>query len=362
MVNSDKITSRQLFVLAFVSMLSPIVRILPRASVAVAGKASWLCVVPALIAGAVYLALVCGAVRGGAMGDGLADIALRAFGGVFGRVFLVLCAAWFTVYAGFVSRAAAERLLSSVYQSGSPPFFIAATSLAAVVVSFGTVKKLSRMAELFMPIIFAVVAFVVIFAAKDLRAKYLLPVTYADIGGILGGSVPIFEIFSVNAYFLFLAGGVTDRENVRRQSLRWTVWECVCALAVTVVSVGVFAPELALRFQSAFLVVIRNITIFGVAERIEAIIICVWIITDFTLVTSAALIAGEILRTVFSAGRRAPFAAAASVASGFIAEFMVADSFELQTWSNYFVPGINLIFTLLLIPAVLITARARKVL
>lgn len=362
MENEDKITARQLFVLAFVCLLSPIARILPRASVAVAGRASWLSVIPAFLAGAVYLALIGGAVKGGVLGGSLADIALRALGRVGGSVFLILCAVWLTVYAGFVSRSAAERLLSSVYLSGSTPAFIAATGLGVLVTSFGTTKHFARAAELFMPVILAVVALVAVFAVKDMRVKYLLPVTYRDAGKIGAGAVPIFEIFSLNSYFLFLAGGLSDREKTKKQSLRWLMWEAVCALVVMVVTVGSFAPELALKFQSAFLVVIRNITIFGVAERIEAIIVCVWIITDFALVAATVLIVGEIVKTLTRRRSRRPFAVGAAVVSAFAAVFMVSNAFELHFWSNFIVPAVNLVFTLVLIPAVLITARVRKVL
>lgn len=359
MENGDKITTHQLMVMIFLSLLSPLIRILPRFSVSFAGHTAWLSAIPAAIFGVLYLCFISHFFKYSEQGDSLYTIGMKSLGKIGGTIFAVLCVLWLLFYAGFITRSAAERLLASVYQEGRPPAFIIITIFVAIVSASGTTKALVRTGEVLLPIIGLVLTFIILASIKDVKTEYLLPVTYRDTGKILLGSVPIIDIIGAQAYFMFLAGGVTDRELIKKKSVKWLIINMICVFAIMIVTVGFCAPELTLKFHNAFFMVIRNISVFGIIERIEALIIAVWILTDFMLISSLLMIIGELMKNIIKSAKRRPFVIVSGIITAIIALYIASNAFTLLIYSDFFVPAVNMVFTFVIIPAVLITGLIR---
>lgn len=214
----DKITSRQLTALIFVSLLSPIIRILPRATVAQAGHVAWLSVIPGAVVGLIYILFITRLFIRRHGQDGLMQLMCRSIGSFGGKAVSVLCALWLIVYAGFLMRGAAERLLSTVYQSGSPVAFMLVLLAASLIAASGTVRSLFRTGELFAIIILVVLALTIVFSLPQVDVKNLLPVTWRDAGRITLGTLPIVDILGLHLYFYFLAGHLESGKKLRSQA------------------------------------------------------------------------------------------------------------------------------------------------
>lgn len=360
MGKTDRITQRQLTVLIFVSLLSPMIRILPTSAVVFAGRAAWLAPIPAFLMGRLLLAAMDAFGKNVPEGAGAADMAELALGGGLGRAFNVLVALWLTFYAGFVCRSAAERLLATVYPNGSPAVFIIVMLAVAVVVGAGSVKALSRTAEVLMPILVGVLAAVLLSALPDVSAEKLLPVTVRDGKRILYGSLPVFNVLTVFVYFLYLGGRVAKKPGTRPRRFPWLAGLTAVALGVTFFTLGTIGEHLAVSMENAFFIVIRNIKVFGVVERVEAVVVAVWVVTDFIFVAALLMIVAEIWRTVTGAKKRAAFVAPTGVLAGAAAFFIAEGVFDFQKWSDVLIPAINLSFALVLIPLVCAVGKLRK--
>lgn len=360
MERTDLISERQLSVLAFSGLLSPLIRMLPRSAVYLAGRSAWLSPAAAAAAGAAYFALMRALLRGRGLRDGLAEMAGRALGSAGGKVFCAVSALWLTFYAGFIARSAAERLLSSVYTDGSAPMFSALLLAASAAAAACGTKTLARTAEIFAPVILGIFALVIAFALPDVRAANLLPVTYKDAGRILLGSLPITDIVGASVYFLFLLSHVEKKPGEGKQPLRWMLLQMLVILGVMVITVGSCGEKLTLHLGSAFFMVIRNISILGVIERVEALVITIWITTDFLLDATLLMTDAEILRGIFGAERRAPFVIPAAAGAAASALLAAKSAFGLQPLSELLVPAANLFFAFILIPAVLAVGKLRK--
>lgn len=360
METKRKITSHQLMVTAFIGLLSPFIRILPRSSVKLAGHTAWLSVIPALVLGLGYVCLITGFLKRSRPGDNLMTLSDRALGRAGGTVFLTLTLLWLILYGGFIARSASERLLSTVYQGGRPSVFVTAMLIFSVIAAMGSVQNLVRTAEVFLPIIGAVLIFVILASIKDMNPEYLLPVTYRDAGSILLGAVPILDVVGALVYFLFLSADLVDRENLTKKGCRSLTVTLIAVFVVMVVTIGFCAPELTLMFQNAFFMVIRNISIFGIIERIESLIIGVWILTDFVLLTSLVMIAAEVFCHIFRIKKTRLITAALGAVIGVAATVTFPDAFTLAIASDLYVPVINIVFSYLLMPLVLIIGSIRE--
>ena len=292
------ITRKQLAATVFTGLLSPLIRRLPRAAVFLAGKGAWLSALPALALLLPLLALM-SSLRGALRpGEGMANLMLRVLGPWVGRLALLLYGAWFLFYAGFILRTGAERLVSAVYQeSGTEPFLWVMLLLCAVA-AMGPLRATARTAALMRNILLWVLGLVSLFALSNISLRNLFPLTVRDLPGTLRGALPVISVGGTVALFSFLSGYAAPPER----PYRWAVPSLALFLLVSLLlcfeTVGAFGPGLTLRLSFPFFTMIRDISLFNIAQRFEAVVIALWVFADFILCTLLLRCGNEALRTL----------------------------------------------------------------
>lgn len=295
----DRTVTRQQFAAAiFAALLSPLMRVLPLSSTALAGKASWLCVVPAFLVLLLLTSLMNSLRRQTRPGEGMADVILRFFGPVLGRLLLVLYAAWFLFYAGFILRSGAMRLTATVYQqSGADPVILIMLVLC-LIAALGTLRATARTAVLLRAILLIALALVSVFAFSNLTYKNLFPLTFSDAPGVVMGAWPVLTVGGVAALFSFLNAYIEPTDRPTKWTVPPLVVFSVTASLICLESVGTFGAALTTQLSYPFFTMTRDVSLFDLHQRIEAIVIVLWVFADFTMCTMLFRCAHEALRTV----------------------------------------------------------------
>ena len=126
------VSRRQLLALGTMIFLVPVLRLYPAETAALAGRAAWISAPLALplMLGYVYFLVRLMALR--EEGEGLAELGLRLLGRAPGRIFLLLTAGWTLLYAAFVLRSGADRLVGTVYLKANPAVFTEVMGLLGI--------------------------------------------------------------------------------------------------------------------------------------------------------------------------------------------------------------------------------------
>lgn len=298
-MNGKLLTTKQFAALIFVSLLSPLLRSVPRASVYTAGRGAWLSVLPALFI-LLFLAAFLGfLIRSLRPGEGYADLFFRWLGPVAGRIVLLLYGLWFLVYAGFVLRTGAERLVAAVYPE-SPLFLFLLVMLAlCLLTALGTLRAVGRTAFLIQSILLASLGLVLFLAAPDMSLKNLFPVPLDNTAGIISGGLPLAFIGALGACFPFLMKYVEPIKQPGKQSVSLVLGFLFLCLILSVEILGTFGPSLTQKLAFPFFLMVRNISLFHITQRIEAVVVVLWMFADFILCTSMLRCAYETFRPVF---------------------------------------------------------------
>ena len=358
-----QITRRQLFTLAFVGLLSPMIRLLPKAAVEQAGSAAWLSPLAA-VPGIVFLTWIASLmVKDSAPGEGLGEVFQRYLGRIAGKILAGLFGLWICLYAGFILRAGAERLLSTAYESGDKSFFILTVMAVVLLTVRGRLRALARAGALFFFLLLGTVFGVLIFALPQLRVENLLPVYGRDTGRIFLGGIPAADVLSPWVYLLFLYGYVQRREARRsllKDSLRWQGLELLVVLLLMVTTIGCFGEGFLMKLQSPFFTMIRDIRIFNIVERIESVVIAIWVITDYIFISGLLCAGTEALRGSLGLEKKTVLVyvgAAVALAFSFLA---ARSSFTFSGVSQRLIPLVNLIFLYGILPLICLIGKIRK--
>lgn len=365
----------QLIALATVIFLSPALRLFPSGSARLAGRAAWLSSLTAIPLLLLYILFLYHFLNARREGEGLAELTLRALGDRPGRAVLLLFSLWLLLYAGFVLRSGADRMITTIYPLSPPAFFTVIMGLASLTAALGPVRSIARVAKLVLPAVAGVILLVLGFGLFNIDRANLLPVTVYDVPPMLLGTLPVVDVTAMVVYLICFFVGPTPKEAGRlRDYLKWLTVICLLLTLLCVTVVGCFGPELTARLTRPFFSLVRNLVFFDSLERIEALVVTLWVFPDFLLVSLLLSAAQLCLR--LAAGREPSAAArrrldmsggrwmiwlcgAAAILCGLL---IAPNQVSMTLWSEKIIPGINLSFAFLLLPAVWGVGKLRKVL
>lgn len=364
---------RQLIALAFVALLSPSLRIFPASSAQLAGRASWLSALAAGLLMLLYLRFLCLFLGARREGEGLAELTLRALGPKAGRAALFLIPLWLLLYAGFVLRSGADRFITTIFPLSSPGFFTVTMGLVSLIAALGSARSLVRVAKLALPALLGILLLILAFALIKVEKSNLLPVTFGDTGPVLLGALPVVDVLAATCYLIcFLAGPAPKEAGLFRDGARALAGTCLLLTALCAAVVGGFGPELTARLTRPFFSLVRNLVFFNSLERIEALVVTLWVFPDFLLTSLLLFSAQFCLRLALGeqpayhgekrldrGGKRWVIWACAAAAIG-CGLLIAPDPESMALWSEKLIPGLNMFFAFIVLPAVWAAGRFRK--
>ena len=360
MRKADEISQRQLLSMLFAGLLSPMIRFLPGTPVSSAGAAAWLSPVFAVLPSVLYVLFISEFLKNRLPGEGMGRMFERSIGRAAGKICALVFGIWVILYAGHALRSSAERLVSSVYEYGNIGFFLVVIMGVSLVTAFGSVRTLARTAEVFTPIIVFVLAFVLIFSFINVKWSNLTPVTPRMAGDISLGGLQVVNFISMTAYFTFLAGHVKKTRCEWKCASKWILLLLAAAFLVQIAVIGTLSVGVLEGMQHPFFIMIRNLRFFGAVERLESLVVAIWVGTDFIFLSSLIMIAAEIVRGVIGTEKRFPLIGVIAAAVFFCASVMYGNSFELYAVGRKIIPIVNAILTFAVVPIVFLIGRLRK--
>ena len=358
-LNTDKISARQLYALLFTALLAPMVRALPGWTAGTAGVGAWLTGLlafpPLLLEGWLVWALL-----RRAQGGGLARAYQDALGPVLGKGAVCLYLLWGLFLLALSARLYAERMLSAGYQGGSVWAFLAV--LLGLVLWMGR-RKLSafaRAAEIFYLVLSLALGLVLLFSILDVTPEHVLPIWFEDAPGILAATAVPVGVLSAGVFAGFVAGQVRPGADDRRRGVRWLAALCVVAALLQFGVLAQLGPQLSARMEAPFFEVARGVGVSGAFQRVESLIVALWVFSDFVLL-GLLVFALRAMVGALLGGRGERYAPWAAVGLGLLgAVFLFPDGFSAKNLAGVIAPLGNLALGFVLPGVALAVGRLRK--
>ena len=324
MKTNDRFSLNQLLALCSVMALTPALRLLPAASASLAGRVGWLSILLALPAAAAYGAFLWHFSQKRREDESLTALWQRAAGERVGALLLGLFGLWLLFYAAFTLRDGAQRLIVTVYPHADRRLFL-------------------------LPMVFAL---------PEMRAANLFPMTGRDALPLIKGTLPTLNVAALILTLLFFLSDKLDGQpGYRPIAVRIALLGSLMA-ALTAAVIGSLGHELAARLAQPYFSLVRNLVFFHSLERIEAVLVALWIFSDFLLTAALLHIARLALSALFSDSDW--LAAAVGAASLLLACLLAPEAEGFAKLSARIAPAINATVCLLLIPGVYLLGTLRK--
>lgn len=373
-MNSDlKFERNQLMAFSWLLLLTPALRLFPSEASRLAGRGAWLSALVSALPLALYVFFLTRFMDHRQEDEGMGELIVRSLGGRGGRAVMPLFGLWFGLYAGFVLRSGAERFLTTVYSNSTPEFFSVVLGTAALIAALGSPRSMARVAKMVLPVVLGVMLLVLISALSSVDASNFLPLSAADAVPVVLGVVPGVNIIAAVLYIVcFIEGDTRRRPGRFRAFMIWVVLACLMLAMIIFELFGAFGPELTSQLTRPFFSLVRNMVFFKAVERIEALVVSLWVFPDFLMVSLLIYLSQFCLRLGWCKSARYRGEKLTDVSGGrwiiwlcgtaavICAIFIGPDSASLSLWSDRVIPIVNMSFAFLVLPAVFAVGKISK--
>lgn len=370
-----QISRRQLFTLATLMLLVPSLRLFVTAATEYAGRAVWLTAPLAALPMLIYMHFISDFMACRREGENIQELFLRCLGQRLGKISLAITAAWLILYSGFILRSGADRLIITIYPNSSPGAFTIGLGLVCLIAALGNPRSIVRSAMLISPVVIGSLLLILLFSLSSIEPANLLPVTIDDAIPVAIGSLAAVDVLSFGVYALCFIEGMCPIEPGRtRQGNLWLIVMVFLMSLLCLSVVGMFGAELTSRLSRPFFIMVRNLVFFRTVERVEALVVMLWLFPDFLLVSVFLYGAQHCLRRCFGLDAEYRGERLLDMSRGrwlIWPTILIAigcslvigpDALSLDFWSAKLIPAINLLFAFVFIPSIYIVGKIRKTL
>lgn len=155
------------------------------------------------------------------------------------------------------------------------------------------VGVIARICELTGPIILIGVIGPMFLAINQLDRDRLLPI-YIDNGllPLMKGALPTAAFLGDCIMLLMLMAFVVQRKQIVRHAVGGVLLSGVVTLISVVFSILMFGHNVAANYTYPMLMIVRSISIGGIIENLDAIVVTIWIMSVFTKLSLYLFVSG----------------------------------------------------------------------
>jgi spore germination protein KB len=358
--NGDIVSARQILIMFIMSTFSPAIRLFPAMCAQLGGRAGWLGPVIAAAALTLLAAALYAIFKNGAHGD-LGDVFEAALGRAGGKIALGIYLAWTLLLYALYIRYYAERMTATIFPQTDIRFFIVLMLVLVCAAARGRLESFARFSEIAALIFTVVFAILFLFFIPSLKAENLLPLAPGDALPALKSSLPVISIWGYVTPFFFLGRHIRDKSEIRNHAGTAIVY-LVAVTALMLASVaGSLGYRAIARMPAPFFSATKLIRVVPSFDRMEAILLSLWVVSDFTTILALTFIGMNIAKRLFGVDK-ARYFATPMILFGYAGGLGVASSgFELAEFSYGSASmAINIVTGTVFPPILLLILRLRR--
>ncbi|NLO37908.1 MAG: GerAB/ArcD/ProY family transporter [Ruminiclostridium sp.] len=342
-----------------ITIFSPAVRLVPSYCAQRANQAAWLSPLPA-IALFSLLVLVWQSIYKKQGDKTMMDIYCDITGKIPGVILTVFYLIWLILLIALYVQYSSFKFVVSVYPNMSVSIF-SISLLAGIAYTLRCgLTTLARLGEIVHPALVGVFIVLVILMLPNLKQDMLMPISYRSILPVLEGSVSIIGLVSYFSFVFILGDRINNKQAIRKTGLQTAVFFVIVFTVLIAITIGTFSSSVVARTQLPFLIAVKQISLFNTLEKIESIVVAIWVASDFVLISLFSLCALHIMKLLFNLSNTKHLISIFLVMIYIISAFFSDNLFELQKLSEIlFLPG-NILMGFIIPIFIFVIGKIRK--
>ena len=301
---NDKISIRQLQVLLILDIFGTGVIIMPRIAANIAGENGWIVAIVATLATLLFAYVAASALRN-SPGVTFADYTRRLLGNPIGLMVSLGLVAKIVFTISMEMRFFIEIMRETMlFQTPYNAIFMCMTAVSAYAAGKG-IEVRARLCEILIILVLVPFVFVLFMAGLDADYSNLLPVMrQSRVSDVVAGGLLIGSTYKGIEFLMVVHPYVDKPRQIRRAAVKAVGFAGVLIIFATVITIAKFGAEGLTRQSWPFLEIMDTINFPGsFVERQDALMMSIWIISVFAILSSGLFFAAVILKDIVKVGQ-----------------------------------------------------------
>jgi spore germination protein KB len=276
------LSNRQIFwmMVSMQIIMTILLTIAPAAQIA--KQDAWISIIIATVAG-MLIAYICGKLS--MMFPGLTVVEYNRillgkwFGGIISALYILV---WLVILTVILRQF--SLFITGTIMPKTPLYVIQIPMLLVVLYpTLHGVGVLARICEITGPIILLCLVGPMFLSINQLNWDRLLPIYLDnDMMTIMKGALPTAAFLGDCIMIMMLIAFVNKRKKTVRYAISGVMLSGVLTVLSMIVSILMFGPQVAAGYPYPMLMIVRSISIGGIIENLDAIVVTIWIMSIFT--------------------------------------------------------------------------------
>lgn len=246
--------------------------------------------------------------------------------------FVYLCAV--ILFLSFRIRYFAEKCTAAIFTDVQIEFFVITILFIAYLIAKNHIRGFARFSEfMWIPLLSFIIG-VLFILFPEIKISNIYPVAFYDTGNILMGAVPILAVMVYFTCMLFLGEYVDGKKDLFKYCKRYIPVCGVIAISIVFCTIGVFGYKLSQVMSQPYFSALKNIELFTVIERVEALAITFWLVTDIVLIVVLFYIATTLIKRIFNLPSREKTLTPLLFLEYVLSLYIASSLFELEKYSR----------------------------
>jgi len=356
----DKISLRQALLMCIVVEFSPTVRLAGSYAAKAAKQAGWISAILSAIPIVILLFILKAFYKKKYKEAHFMDIIKDIMGNILGRIIIVMYFIWLLLLWVLYTRYFAERLVGTVAPNVNISIFIIAMLIMATIALRSGITVIARMNEIIVLIIIFALYSLFLFSLPLVKINNITPIYFTDILPAFSGSIVFWALYGYLLVFFFFGNQINDKEKLLKFGMYKGIVLVISNTMLILFIIGSLGSSLTSRLPWATFVWIKQISVFGVVERIESIALVLWVLSDFMIISVFAYAMLYIIKDFFKLSNYKPLVIPFTTWGYFLSLLITNNTFELEKASNVFFIPANIVLEYAVPLLILIVGKIRK--
>lgn len=360
MKEKNQISIRQLALLFIMITFSPAIRIFPQITAGAAKQAAWLSPFIAFIPMVFLVFLIQSFFRKNPECN-LSEVIYKIMGNFLGRIVTAVYFVWLFILLILYLRYYVERMTASIFPNTSMQFFVITMVVFILFVLRDGAVPFARYNELLFLIFIAAFTGLLLLSIPNIQLRNLLPVSYKDIMPVTQGVYSILGIWGYYFFIFFFDVKINNKEKIKKFGIKASFFLTIVAVAIIATAVGSLGPNLVVRVNLPFIATIKIISVADTLERMESVVLSLWVIADFLVIVVFAYMVVSIIKGFFKLEDTKAIATPVVLLAYIFTFWFANNRFELTNFTKNVGLTVNVYLTFLVPLFLWVIGKIRKV-
>lgn len=281
-------------------------------------------------------------------------------GNILGKIIILVYFIWLLLLLALYIRYFAERLISTVTPNINIIVFIISMLIIVSIALYSGITVIARMSEIITPISMFLLFSIFLLGLPLVKIKNVTPIYFTDILPAFAGSAVLWAVHGYLLIFFFFGDQINNKEKILSEGKYKATFMVISNTILIFFIVGSLGWQLTARLPFSTFMFIKQISVFGVIERVESLIEVIWVIIDFISISVFSYIILYIIKDFFKLSTYKPLIVPLMIWAYFLSLLISSSRFELEKASYQFFIPLNIILEYLVPLILLIVGKVRK--